>query len=203
MLTAKNLERIMELEEKLKSQYEEQLNAKNSEIAKIGLERDKLQTVVDTQLKTISELSEKTAVNERAEQLNRELTNRANKLQDEVSTLKSRAKGLQKELAQEREELKTLRQFDPPRMKKNLASNKKKLAEASTANNLLQQNLNKTKTENMTLQQQVKELEAKLEALEASESDDSVEGAVAGDAADSATDGSNDKALDRSEAQAA
>jgi chromosome segregation ATPase len=203
MLTAKNLERIMELEEKLKSQYEEQLNAKNSEIAKIGLERDKLQTVVDTQLKTISELSEKTAVNERAEQLNRELTNRANKLQDEVATLKTRAKGLQKELMHEREELKTLRQFDPPRMKKNLASNKKKLAEASTANNLLQQNLNKTKTENMTLQQQVKELEAKLEALEASESDDSVEGAVAGDAADSSTDGSNDKALDRNEAQAA
>jgi chromosome segregation ATPase len=169
MLTAKNLERIMELEEKLKSQYEEQLNAKNSEIAKIGLERDKLQTVVDTQLKTISELSEKTAVNERAEQLNRELTNRANKLQDEVSTLKSRAKGLQKELAQEREELKTLRQFDPPRMKKNLASNKKKLAEASTANNLLQQNLNKTKAENVSLQQQLKELEAKLEALEADE----------------------------------
>lgn len=175
MLTAKNLERIMELEEKLKTQYEEQLNAKNSEIEQISQERDKLQGVVDTQLKTISELSEKAAVNERAEQLNRELTNRANKLQDEVSTLKARSKGLQKELAQEREELKTLRQYDPPRMKKNLASNKKKLAEASAANNLLQQNLNKTKTENMTLQQQVKELEARLEALEASDSDAAVE----------------------------
>ena len=177
MLTAKNLERIMELEEKLKTQYEEQLNAKNSELERVSAERDKLQGVVDTQLKTIGELSEKATVNDRTEQLNRELTNRANKLQDEVATLKARAKALQKELAQEREEVKALRHYDPPRMKKNLAANKKKLAESTAANNLLQQNLNKSKAENMALQQQLKELEAKLAALEAS--DENVDGDAA------------------------
>ena len=78
-------------------------------------------------------------------------------------------KSLQKDLAQERGEISTLKQFDPAKMKKNLDANKKKLAEKSTANDLLQKSLNKSKTENAELQRKVKELEAKLALLEDTE----------------------------------
>ena len=54
-------------------------------------------------------------------------------------------------------------------MKKNLDASKRKLAEKTTATDLLQKSLNKTKTEKAELQQKVKELEAKLEELEPTE----------------------------------
>jgi BMFP domain-containing protein YqiC len=75
-------------------------------------------------------------------------------------------KTLQKDLASEREQVSTLTQYDPARMKKNLDANKKKLAEKTTANELLQKSLGKTKTENAELQQKVQELESKLAELD-------------------------------------
>ena len=51
-------------------------------------------------------------------------------------------------------------------MKKNLDASKKKLAERTTANELLQKSLNRTKNDKAELEHKVKELEAKLAELE-------------------------------------
>ena len=131
------------------------------------------------QLEQITTLSKESSANKRIEQLNRELHQRCENLQEEIATQKKRLKGLQKDLAQEREEIKTLKQFDPAKMKKNLDAGKKKLAERTAANDLLQKSLNKSKTEQAELQNQVKELEAKLAQLETPEEAEQVEEAAA------------------------
>ena len=87
-------------------------------------------------------------------------------IQDEVASMKKRIKALQKDLAAEREQVSALKQFDAPRMKKNLDASKKKLAEKTKANDALQKSLNKTKGENAELKRKVEELEAKLESQE-------------------------------------
>ena len=169
MLTAKNLERVMELEDKLRSEYQVQLDAKSAEIAQ-GIEKQQeQQAVIDKQLEKISTLSTEATKNQRVEQLNRELTQRSENLQEEVASQKKRIKSLQKDLAEERTEIKALKQFDPVKMKKNLDANKKKLAEKTAASDLLQKSLNKSKSENIELQSKIKELEAKLAALETTE----------------------------------
>lgn len=166
MLSVNNLEKIIELEEKLRAEYQEKLDKLAAELEQskqeLSAQREKMQGTIDQQLATISELSDKATANQHVEQLNRELTNRGEKLQEEVTTLKKRTKTLQKDLAEERQQVKVLSQYDPARMKKNLDANKKKLAEQGKANELLQKNLNKTKSENAGLQRQVKELEEKL-----------------------------------------
>lgn len=169
MLTAKNLERMIELEEKLRAEYQVQLDEKSAEIEAAVKEKDARQAVIDKQLEQISSLSTEAGSSKRTEQLNRELNQRCENLQEEAATQKKRIKGLQKDLAQEREELKTLRQFDPAKMKKNLDANKKKLAEKTAANDLLQKSLNKSKSEKLELQRQINELEAKLAELEPAE----------------------------------
>ena len=166
MLTANKLEKIIELEDNLKGQYEEKLNAKTAEIAELIREKDELQATIATQLETITDLSGKAGANQKVEQRNRELHNRCDNLQGEIATQKARLKAQQKDLTQEREEIKELKKFDPAKMKKNLDASKKKLAEKTTANDLLQKTLNKTKTEKAELEQKVKELEAKLAELE-------------------------------------
>src|SRR6187401_3588883 len=133
MLTATQLEKIIELENNLRAEYQAQLDAKAAEIERYKKDKEDQQAVIARQLETITELSGKATVSGRTEQLNRELTNRSEKLQDEVAELKKRVKGLQKDLAQEREEVKALKQFDPARMKKNLDESKKKLAERTSA----------------------------------------------------------------------
>ena len=174
MLTAKNLERIIELEDKLRTEYQGKLDTQAAEIERSQQEladlRQQMQATVDKQLETITELSDKATANQNFEQLNRELTNRGEKLQDEATTLKKRVKALQKDLATERDQVKTLTQFDPARMKKNLDANKKKLAEKTASNDLLQKSLNKTKAENAELQRKVEELESKLPATDTQES---------------------------------
>lgn len=166
MLTASKLEKIIELEDNLKTQYQAQLDAKTAEIERLTKERDEQKAVIARQLETLTTLSSEGTASKRAEQLNRELTNRSGKLQDEVTELKKRVRTLQKDLAQEREEHKALKQFDPARMKKNLDENKKKLAERTSANELLQKSLSKTRTEKAELEKKVTELEARLAALE-------------------------------------
>ena len=176
MLTAKNLERVMELEEKLRAEYQVQLDAKSAEIDAKSAEiesvtkvKEEKQAAVEKQLEQIKSLSKEATANKRTEQLNRELHQRCENLQAEITTQKKRSKTLQKDLAQEREELKTLKQFDPAKMKKNLDSTKKKLAERTSGNELLQRSLNQTKSEKAELQRKVDELEAKLAELEPAE----------------------------------
>ena len=133
MLTANKLEKIIELEDNLRSEYQAKLDAKSADIERLQKEladqQERLQATIDRQLETITDLSEKATANQHVEQLNRELNNRSEKLQDEVATLKKRVKTLQKDLASERERVSTLTQYDPARMKKNLDANKKKLAD--------------------------------------------------------------------------
>lgn len=172
MLTAKNLERIIELEEKLRAEYQVQLDARSAEIERYTAEKEELQAVIKKQLETITELSEKATANQKVEQLNRELTNRSENLQEDVAGLKKRVKALQNDLAREREELKTLKQFDPAKMKKNLDAGKKKLAEKTATNDLLQKSLNKSKAENADLERKVQELEHKLAELDTAETEE-------------------------------
>lgn len=166
MLTAKNLERVMELENTLRAEYQAQLDAKTEEIAAAVKEKEEKQAIIEKQLEQITTLSTEASANKRVEQLNRELTQRCENLQEQVATQKKRIKTLQKDLAEERAEIAELKRFDAPKMKKNLDANKKKLAEKTSANELLQKSLNKSKGELAEAQRQVKELEAKLEQYE-------------------------------------
>lgn len=173
MLTANKLEKIIELEDNLRSEYQAKLDAKSADIERLQKElaeqQERLQATIDRQLETITDLSEKATANQHVEQLNRELNNRSEKLQDEVVTLKKRVKALQKDLAGEREQVSTLTQYDPARMKKNLDANKKKLADKTAANESLQKSLSKTKGENADLQRKIQELESKLAELDAAD----------------------------------
>lgn len=182
MLTANRLEKIMELEENLRAQYQDKLDARDRELEALRAEKDKLkadmQATIDRQLEQLKELSGKAAINERAEQQNRELANRSEKQAAEIVDLKKRVKGLQKDLQEVREENKILNQYDPPRMKKNLAASKKKMAEQSKANDLLQKSLNQAKRDNAELEQKIKELEAKLDELSPADTGDGADAAA-------------------------
>ncbi len=176
MLTLNKLEKVMELEEKLRGEYQTQLDEKAAEIQNLSKHKAELQGTVEAQdatikqqLETITDLSSKTSNGQRLEQLNRELTNRADKQQDEIAELKKRVKGLQKDLAEVRAENKVLTQYDPLKMKKNLEANKKKLAEKTKGADLLQKSLSKSKNENAELQQKIAELEAKIAEMEPEE----------------------------------
>ena len=172
MLTTKNLEKLIELEDKLRTEYQSQLDAKTAEIDTLTKEKEQQKERLDTQLKEISTLSTSATANKHTEQLNRELTSRGENLQEEVTTLKKRVKSLQKDLAQERDELKALKQFDPKKMKKNLDANKKKLAEKTKSADALQKSLAKSKSECAEQKRAIEELEAKLAELETDLEDD-------------------------------
>ena len=174
MLTASKLEKIIELEDSLRSQYQDQLDAKSAEI-ELGIKKQQeQQVVIEKQLAQLTTISAEGTANKRTEQLNRELTHRCEKLEDEVATQKKRIKGLQKDLAEDRAEIKALKQYDAAAMKKNLDASKKKLAEKTTANEMLQKSSSKAKAENVKLQQKVSELEARLAVLEPEEDTEDV-----------------------------
>ncbi|MEP5766095.1 MAG: hypothetical protein ABJ308_15970 [Halieaceae bacterium] len=159
----------MELENKLRAEYQVQLDAKSAEIERGIKEKEEQKAVIAKQLDQITSLSKDAGSNKKIEQQNREVHQRCENLKEEVATQKKRLKSLQKDLAQEREEISTLKRFDPARMKKNLDANKKKLAEKTAANDLLQKLLNQAKAEKAELQREVKELEARLEQEQDSE----------------------------------
>jgi chromosome segregation ATPase len=179
MVAIRNLEKLIELENNLKAQYQGKLDAKSAEIDAISAQVDaksaeiesslnkqqQLKATIAKQLEQITELSASAVENKRTEQLNRELSNSQDKLKEEVDSQKKRIKSMQKDLAEERNELKALKQFDPAKMKKNLDASKKKLAEKTTANTLMQKSLSKSKTENSELQREISELKAELEKL--------------------------------------
>ena len=97
-------------------------------------------------------------------------------MKEEVASVKSRIKSLQKDLAAERAELAELKKYDPQRLRKNLDASKKKLADKTKAADKLQKSLNQVRSENAELEQKVKDLEAKLETIEAERADQADEG---------------------------
>jgi len=169
MLTAKNLERLIEFENRLRSEYQGQLDAQSAQIENCSKERQEQQAIIDKQLKLIATLSTQATANKHTEQLNRELNQRCENLSEKIATHKQHLKALQKDLAEERAQVKTLTQFDPAKMKKNLDANKKKLAEKTAANDLLQRAVNKSRTEKAEVQSKITELETKLAQLEDTE----------------------------------
>jgi chromosome segregation ATPase len=176
-LTLNKLEKLIEVENKLRGEYQQQLDAKDATIAQLNSDKatlesklSELENTIATQLATITDLSGKSGNNQALEQRNRELHNRSENMKEEVATAKSRIKALQKDLAAERTELAELKKYDPQRLRKNLDASKKKLAEKTTAADKLQKLLNQARTENTQLEQKVKELEAQLEALKPEDS---------------------------------
>ena len=172
-LSLNKLEKIIELETQLRGEYQQQLDEKDNAMAELS--RDKaalegkvaeLEKTIATQLSTITELSGKSSDTQALEQRNRELHNRSENMKEEVAAAKSRLKALQKDLAAERAELAELKKYDPQRLRKNLDSNKKKLAEKTTAADKLQKSLSQTKAEKAELELKMKELEAKLDAAQ-------------------------------------
>lgn len=184
MLTVNKLEKIIELEENLRAEYQGKIDTATAEaehhkkeLAYTIEKVETLQATIKQQLETIQELSTKAAANQKVEQRNKELHNRSDNLTAEITTLKQRIKGLQKDLAKEREQIKELTQFDPIRMKKNLDASKKKLAEKTQANDLLQKSLKEARNDKAELNRELEEVKAKLAALE--EQSGSEEGAEA------------------------
>jgi len=176
-LTLNKLEKLIEVENKLRGEYQQQLDAKDATIAQLNSDKatlesklSELENTIATQLATITDLSGKSGNNQALEQRNRELHNRSENMKEEVATVKSRIKALQKDLAAERTELAELKKYDPQRLRKNLDASKKKLAEKTTAADKLQKLLNQARTENTQLEQKIKELEAQLEALKPEDS---------------------------------
>ncbi len=114
MLTVNKLEKIIELEASLRSEYQQQLDSAADERKRLEQahenERQALQDTINQQLATIKDLTSKSTVSQRLEDDKRELTNRSNKLQEEVTAQKKRIRNLQRELAEAREQIKTLTQ---------------------------------------------------------------------------------------------
>ena len=132
MRSINKLEKVIDLEDTLRAEYEGKLEAAQTGLERVKQEQaeqqEQLQATIDQQLETIRDLTAKATANQQVEHQNRELTNRSENQQEQITTLKKRVKALQKDLANEREQLKELTQYDPKRMKKNLDANKKKLA---------------------------------------------------------------------------
>jgi len=166
MLTAEQLEKIIELENNLRAEYQSKLDTKTTEIESALKKVTELQTTVATQLETITDLSAKASANQKLEQQNRELHNRSENMKEEVAGMKQRVKALQNDLTKEREQVNELKKYDPVKMKKNLDDNKKRLAEKTSAAEVLQKSLGKTKSENAELLKKVAELEARVAELE-------------------------------------
>ncbi len=181
MLTANRLEKIMELESELRAEYQQELDGKTAEIDRLTKREEELQATIDKQLQTITELTGKATDTAKVEQRNRELHNRCEKLLAERDEVKQRMKALQKDLATVREENRTLTQFDPARMKKNLDAGKKKLAEKTRIADDLQKLLSETKKENAELRRKVAELEASVAEVtpDAAEKGDAAEESAA------------------------
>jgi chromosome segregation ATPase len=166
MLTADKLEKIIALEDNLKAQYQTQLDAMTAEMESALKKVADLQATIATQLQIITDLSAKASVNQKLEQQNRELHNRSENMKEEVAAMKLRVKALQNDLAKEREQVNELKKYDPVKMKKNLDDNKRRLAEKTSAAEVLQKSLGKTRAENAELLKKVAELEARVAELE-------------------------------------
>ena len=185
-LTLNNLEKLMEMETQLRSEYQPKLDEKDAAISKLDDKKTALETriselekTIATQLTTITELSGKSKDAQALEQRNRELHNRSENMKEEIAAAKGRVKALQKDLAAERSELAELKKYDPQRLRKNLDATKKKLAEKTTAADKLQKSLSQARAENTQLEQKVKDLEAQVAETNAESEDQTDEGSQA------------------------
>ena len=185
-LTLNNLEKLMEMETQLRSEYQPKLDEKDAAISKQDDKKTALETriselekTIATQLTTITELSGKSKDAQALEQRNRELHNRSENMKEEIAAAKGRVKALQKDLAAERSELAELKKYDPQRLRKNLDATKKKLAEKTTAADKLQKSLSQARAENTQLEQKVKDLEAQVAETNAESEDQTDEGSQA------------------------
>ena len=177
-LTLNTLDKLMEMETQLRSEYQPKLDEKDAAIAKLADKEAALETriselekTIATQLTTITELSGKSKDAQALEQRNRELHNRSENMKEEIAAAKGRLKALQKDLAAERSELAELKKYDPQRLRKNLDATKKKLAEKTAAADKLQKSLSQARAENTQLEQKVKDLEAQLAETNAGSED--------------------------------
>lgn len=168
-LTLNKLEKLIEVESKLRDEYQKRLDEKDRAVSILSREKeaadeqiDALNATIATQLKTMSEMSSRHADIQQVEQRNRELHNRSENMKEEVAAVKGRLKALQKDLAAERAEIAELKKYDPMRLRKNLDASKKKLAEKTSAADKLQKLLNQARAENTELEQRVKDLEAQV-----------------------------------------
>lgn len=184
-LTLNKLEKLLEMETQIRAEYQPQLEEKEAAISQLTSDKTalegkvaELEKTIATQLATITDLSGKSKDTQSLEQRNRELHNRSENMKEEVASVKTRIKALQKDLASERAELAELKKYDPPRLRKNLDASKKKLADKTKAADKLQKSLNQVRSENTELEQKVKDLEAKLEALETEQSDEGQQAAA-------------------------
>ncbi|MDG2459313.1 MAG: hypothetical protein P8M73_00395 [Luminiphilus sp.] len=185
-LALNKLEKLIEIETQLREEYQQQLDTKDTSINQLSQEKTaleakmgELEKTITTQLTTITELSGKSQDVQALEQRNRELHNRSENMKEEVATVKSRLKTLQKDLAEERTELAELKKYDPQRLRKNLDTSKRKLVEKTEAANKLQKSLSEARSEKAQLEQKVNGLEAQLEEVTAQQDDQTQDGAQA------------------------
>jgi len=108
-LTLNKLEKLLEMETQIRAEYQPQLEEKEATISQLTNDKtaleDKvaeLEKTIATQLATITELSGKSKDTQSLEQRNRELHNRSENMKEEVASVKTRIKALQKDLASER-----------------------------------------------------------------------------------------------------
>ena len=87
MLTASKLEKIIELEDNLKAQYQEQLDAKSAELESAAKAKEELQASIDKQLEQIKILSTEATANKKIQQQNRELHQRCENLQADMAMM--------------------------------------------------------------------------------------------------------------------
>ena len=182
-LSLNKLEKLIELETQLRGEYQKQLDDKDAIIAElqngktaVEAKMAELEKTISTQLATIKDMSGKSSDTHALEQRNRELHNRSENMKEEVAVAKSRLKALQKDLTAERAELAELKKYDPQRLRKNLDTSKKKLAEKTTAADKLQKSLTQERSENSQLELKIKELESKLEQSQGEQTDSFEEG---------------------------
>lgn len=175
MSAVRNLEALISIENDLKSQYEDKLTKLEQQVATAEAEKSELAAKIEEQLQTIKSLSSATDETKRLEQLNREISNRSEKLQSELDSQKNKIKSIQKETTELKSENKSLKQFDAEKMKKNLAATKKKLTDERNATSLINKSLSKQKTENTELKSEIEELKAEVEKLKPDDAPESTE----------------------------
>jgi hypothetical protein len=172
---ANNLEALINLEQNLKSQYEEKLTVETQRVKDLQGNQATLKATIEKQLVQITELSQTRVEFKRVEQENRELTNRKNNQQKEIDSLKAKAKTTQKDLIDTKATVKTLKQLDAGKIKKNLVATKSTLVEQRTANELLSKKNRELKIENSELKHNNEELQKELDELKPKDEQDTTE----------------------------
>ena len=178
MSAAEKLQALISVKEELKAQYDGKIKALETRLSESEKKQATLQATIAQQIEKISELTSASSQSRNLEQLNRELTNRCEKLQAEINTQKVRSKTMQKELGDAREEVKQLKQFDAEKMRKNLAETKKKLVEKTEANDLINKTIIKVRSENAELKKKMEEMEKELNALKPAPAESEAEAEV-------------------------